>query len=103
MKDIQTTTRYYKLNNSPFNVLSPLEDTTIVKLRPRVKLRRQPPIISAYLFTKIKTMKGHKKIAVALLAISMLGFLSSCVVVVHDHPHRHWHHRHAVHERVIIR
>jgi hypothetical protein len=48
-------------------------------------------------------MNGYKKTALALLAITMIGFLSSCVVVVHDHPHRHWYHGPRFHERVIVR
>jgi hypothetical protein len=35
----------------------------------------------------------NKKAAILIMTIALLGFLSSCVVVVHDHPHRHyWHH-----------
>jgi hypothetical protein len=43
-------------------------------------------------------MKSNKKIIGTIIVVTMLSLLSSCVVVVHDHPHRHWHH-----ERVIVR
>lgn len=48
-------------------------------------------------------MKNHKIAAMVITLGLMLSFLSSCVVVVRDHPHRHWHRGPRFHERVIVR
>jgi hypothetical protein len=49
-------------------------------------------------------MNTYKKAILSFMAIALISFLSSCVVVAHDHPHHHWHHGHGGgHEEIIVR
>jgi hypothetical protein len=49
-------------------------------------------------------MNIYKKIMLSAMIATMTCFMSSCVVVAHDHPHHQWHHGHGgAHEEVIIR